>query len=330
MDLKTNYMGMTLRSPLVVSASPLSEYIQNIKMMEDAGAGAVVLYSLFEEQIRLEQHELHFHTTHGTESYAESLSYFPDMDEYKMGPEEYLNHIRKAKEAVKIPIIASLNGSTLGGWTDYAKEMEKAGANAIELNVYYIPTDMELSGGNVEQTYIDMLRAVKSAVDIPVAIKLSPFFSNMANMARRLDDAGANALVLFNRFYQPDIDLEEFEVVPNVQLSTSAAMRLPMRWIAILKDRIAADLAATSGIHTGLDAVKMLLVGANTVMLCSALLKHGIFHLQNIEKHLIEWMEKNGYDNVQEMIGIMSQQKTANPSSFERAQYMKALTYYKL
>ena len=330
MDLKTNYMGMTLRSPLVVSASPLSEYIQNIKMMEDAGAGAVVLYSLFEEQIRLEQHELHFHTTHGTESYAESLSYFPDMDEYKMGPEEYLNHIRKAKEAVKIPIIASLNGSTLGGWTDYAKEMEKAGANAIELNVYYIPTDMELSGGNVEQTYIDILRAVKSAVDIPVAIKLSPFFSNMANMARRLDDAGANALVLFNRFYQPDIDLEEFEVVPNVQLSTSAAMRLPMRWIAILKDRIAADLAATSGIHTGLDAVKMLLVGANTVMLCSALLKHGIFHLQNIEKHLIEWMEKNGYDNVQEMIGIMSQQKTANPSSFERAQYMKALTYYKL
>jgi dihydroorotate dehydrogenase (fumarate) len=330
MDLKTNYMGMTLRSPLVVSASPLSEYIQNIKMMEDAGAGAVVLYSLFEEQIRLEQHELHFHTTHGTESYAEATSYFPDMDEYKMGPEEYLNHIRKAKEAVKIPIIASLNGSTQGGWTDYAKEMEKAGANAIELNVYYIPTEMELSGGNVEQTYIDILRAVKSAVDIPVAIKLSPFFSNMANMARRLDDAGANALVLFNRFYQPDIDLEEFEVVPNVQLSTSAAMRLPMRWIAILKDRIAADLAATSGIHTGLDAVKMLLVGANAVMLCSALLKHGIFHLQNIEKHLIEWMEKNGYDNVQEMIGIMSQQKTANPSSFERAQYMKALTYYKL
>ncbi|HLF32669.1 MAG TPA: dihydroorotate dehydrogenase-like protein [Cyclobacteriaceae bacterium] len=330
MDLKTKYMGMTLRSPLVVSASPLSEYIQNIKMMEDAGAGAVVLYSLFEEQIRLEQHELHFHTTHGTESYAESLSYFPDLDEYKLGPEEYLNHIRKAKESVKIPIIASLNGSTLGGWTDYAKEMAKAGADAIELNIYYIPSDMELSGGNVEQTYIDILRAVKSAVDVPVAIKLSPYFSNMANMARRFDDAGANALVLFNRFYQPDIDLEEFEVVPNVQLSTSSAMRLPMRWIAILKDKIAADLAATSGVHTGLDAVKMLLVGANVAMICSALLKHGIFHLQNMEKHLVEWMEKNGYNSVEEMIGIMSQQKTADPSNFERAQYMKALTYYKL
>ncbi len=330
MDLKTKYMGMTLRSPLVVSASPLSEYIQNIKMMEDAGAGAVVLYSLFEEQIRLEQHELHFHTTHGTETYAESLSYFPDMDEYKMGPEEYLNHIRKAKETVKIPVIASLNGSTLGGWTEYAKEMEKAGADAIELNVYYIPTDMELSGANVEQTYIDILRSVKSSVDIPVAIKLSPYFSNMANMARRLDDAGANALVLFNRFYQPDIDLEEFEVTPNVQLSTSTAQRLPMRWIAILKDRIAADLAATSGVHTGLDAVKMLLVGANVVMMCSALLKHGIFHLQNVEKHMIEWMEKNGYESVEEMTGIMSQQKTPDPGTFERAQYMKALTYYKL
>jgi dihydroorotate dehydrogenase (fumarate) len=189
---------------------------------------------------------------------------------------------------------------------------------------------MELSGGNVEQTYIDILRAVKSAVDVPVAIKLSPYFSNMANMARRFDDAGANALVLFNRFYQPDIDLEEFEVVPNVQLSTSSAMRLPMRWIAMLKDKIAADLAATSGIHTGLDAVKMLLVGANVAMICSALLKHGIFHLQNMEKHLVEWMEKNGYNTVEEMIGIMSQQKTADPSNFERAQYMKALTYYKL
>lgn len=330
MDLKTKYLGLTLKSPLVVSASPLSEYLQNIKMMEDAGAGAVVLHSLFEEQIRIEEQELHYHTTMGTESFAESLSYFPDQGEYKLGPEEYISHISKAKEAVNIPIIASLNGSTIGGWTEYAKEMEKAGADAIELNVYYIPSDMELSGANVEQTYIDILRSVKSAVKIPVSIKLSPYFSNMANMARRLDDAGANALVLFNRFYQPDIDLDEFEVTPNVQLSSSQAMRLPMRWIAILKDRIAGDLAATSGIHTGLDAVKMLLVGANVTMLCSALLKHGIFHLQNIEKHMVEWMEKNEYNAVEEMIGAMSQQKTADPSAFERAQYMKALTYYKL
>lgn len=330
MDLKTKYLGMTLRSPIVVSASPLSEYIQNIKMMEDAGAGAVVLYSLFEEQIRLEQQELHYHTTMGTESFAESLSYFPEPEEFKLGPEEYIKHIQDAKEAVNIPIIASLNGSTIGGWTEYSKEMEKAGADAIELNVYYIPSDPTLSGSNVEQTYIDILRSVKSAVDIPVSIKLSPFFSNMANMAERLDDAGANALVLFNRFYQPDIDLDEFEVTPNVQLSTSQAMRLPMRWIAILKDKIAADLAATSGIHTGIDVVKMLLVGANVTMLCSALLKHGIFHIQNVEKHLIEWMEQNEYNSVEEMIGAMSQQKTSDPSAFERAQYMKALTYYKL
>ena len=305
---------MTLRSPIVVSASPLSEYIQNIKMMEDAGAGAVVLYSLFEEQIRLEQQELHYHTTMGTESYAESLSYFPEPEEFKLGPEEYLKHIQDAKAAVDIPIIASLNGSTIGGWTEYSKEMEKAGADAIELNVYYIPTDPTLSGANVEQTYIDILRSVKSTVDIPVSMKLSPFFSNMANMAERLDDAGANGLVLFNRFYQPDIDLEEFEVTPNVQLSTSQAMRLPMRWIAILKDKIAADLAATSGIHTGIDVVKMLLVGANVTMLCSALLKHGIFHIQNVEKHLIEWLEQNEYNSVGEMIGVMSQQKTSNPS----------------
>jgi len=330
MDLKTKYLGMTLRSPIVVSASPLSEYIQNIKMMEDAGAGAVVLHSLFEEQIRLEQQEIHYHTTHGTESFAESLSYFPEQEEYKLGPEEYLEHIQKTKDAVDIPIIASLNGSTIGGWTEYAKEMEKAGADAIELNVYYIPTDMSLSGGNVEQTYIDILRSVKSAIDIPVAIKLSPFFSNMANMAQRLDDAGANALVLFNRFYQPDIDLEEFEVTPNVILSTSQAMRLPMRWIAILKDKIAADLAANSGIHTGVDIVKMLLVGSNVTMVCSALLKHGIFHIQNMENHLVEWMEQNEYQAVEEMIGAMSQQKSADPSAFERAQYMKALTYYKL
>ncbi len=330
MDLKTKYLGMTLRSPIVVSASPLTEYIQNIKMMEDAGAGAVVLHSLFEEQIRMEQQELHYHTTHGTESFAESLSYFPEQEEYKLGPEEYLEQIRKAKEAVNIPIIASLNGSTIGGWTEYAKEMEKAGADAIELNVYYIPTDMTLSGANVEQTYIDILRSVKSVIDVPVAIKLSPFFSNMANMARRLDDAGANALVLFNRFYQPDIDLEEFVVNPNVILSTSHAMRLPMRWIAILKDKVAADLAATSGIHTGIDVVKMLLVGSNVTMVCSALLKHGIFHIQNMENHLVEWMEQNEYESVEEMIGAMSQQKTTDPSAFERAQYMKALTYYKL
>ncbi len=330
MDLSTKYLGMTLRSPLVASASPLSEDIGNIKKLEDAGVGAVVLYSLFEEQLRLEQEEYNFHTTQGTDAFAESLSYFPEVEDYKLGPELYLEHIQKAKEAVNIPIIASLNGSSLGGWTDYAKEFEKAGADAIELNIYYIPTNAEMTGAEVEQQYIDILKAVKGAVKIPVALKLSPFFSNFSNMAKRFDEAGADALVLFNRFYQPDIDLDEYEVTPNLLLSQSSAMRIPMRWIAILKDSIKADLAATSGIHTGTDVIKMLLVGANVTMLCSSLLKHGINHVKNIEDHMKQWMRENDYNAVSELQGSMSQKKSADPSSFERAQYMKAITKYQL
>lgn len=330
MDLSTKYLGMTLKSPLVASASPLSEDINSIKKLEAAGIGAVVLYSLFEEQLRLEQEEYNFHTTQGTEAFAESLSYFPEIEDYKLGPELYLEHIQKAKAAVDVPIIASLNGSTLGGWTEYAREFENAGADAIELNIYYIPTDASLTGADVEQQYIDILKAVKGAVKIPVALKLSPFFSNFSNMAKRLDEAGADSLVLFNRFYQPDIDLDEFEVTPNLLLSQSSAMRLPMRWIAILKDSIKADLAATSGIHTGTDVIKMLMVGANATMLCSSLLKHGINHVKNIEDHMKQWMREHDYKSVSEMQGSMSQQKTGNPSSFERAQYMKAITKYQL
>ena len=330
MDLSTKYLGMTLKSPLVASASPLSEDISNIKKLEDAGVGAVVLHSLFEEQLRMEQEEYNFHTTQGTEAFAESLSYFPEVEDYKLGPELYLEHIQKAKEAVNIPIIASLNGSSLGGWTDYAKEMETAGANAIELNIYHIQTDSNKSGAEVEQRYIDILKAVKGAVKIPVALKLSPFFSNFSNMAKKFDEAGADSLVLFNRFYQPDIDLDEYEVTPNLLLSQSSAMRLPMRWIAILKDNIKADLAATSGIHTGTDVIKMLLVGANVAMLCSSLLKHGIPHVKNIEDHMKQWMREKDYNSISELQGSMSQQKTSNPGSFERAQYMKALTKYQL
>ncbi len=330
MDLTTKYLGLTLRSPLVASASPLSEEIGNIKKLEDAGIGAIVLYSLFEEQIRLEQEEYNFHTTHGTDAFAESLSYFPEIDDYKLGPELYLEHIQKAKAAVSVPIIASLNGSSLGGWTSYAKEMENAGADAIELNIYNIPTNADMTGTQVEQQYIDILKAVKSAVKIPVALKLSPYFSNFSNVAKRFDEAGANALVLFNRFYQPDIDLDEFEVTPNLILSQSNAMRLPMRWIAILKDNIKADLAATSGIHTGTDVIKMMMVGANVAMLCSSLLKHGINHVKNIEDHMKQWMRENDYKSISEMQGSMSQQKIANPGSFERAQYMKAITKYQL
>jgi dihydroorotate dehydrogenase (fumarate) len=328
-NLTTTYLGMTLRTPLVPSASPLSEEIDNIKKMAEAGASAVVLHSLFEEQIQHEVHELHHHLTHGTESFAESLTYFPEPEDFVLGPEEYLEHIRKAKAAVDIPIIASLNARTDGAWSDYAKNFEQAGADAMELNIYNIPTDMKLTGAQVEETYIDIVKAVKAAVKIPVAVKLSPFFSNLANIARRLDEAGADGLVLFNRFYQPDIDLDELEVVPRVLLSTPQAMRLPMRWIAILYKRVAANLAATSGIHKAEDVIKMLMAGANVTMLCSVLLKHGIDQIRVIESGLTSWMEEHEYRSVIQMQGSMSQINCPDPSAFERAQYMKALQSFK-
>lgn len=330
MDLKIKYLGKTLSSPLVVSASPLSDSIDNIKKMEDAGAAAVVLYSVFEEQIIHDQREIHYQTTVGTDSFAEALSYFPEPDDYRLGPEEYLEHIRKAKAAVSMPIIASLNGSSIGGWTSYAKKMEDAGADAIELNIYFIPTDMNMSGADLESQYVEVLKAVKAAVNVPVALKVSPYFSNFANMAKRFDEAGADSLVLFNRFYQPDIDLEELEVVPNIMLSQSAAMRLPLRWIALLKDRVRADLAATSGIHSGLDAIKMVMVGANVVCLNSVLLKHGIDQIATIKNQMVDWMTAKEYESIAQMHGSMSQLKTGNPAAYERAQYLKALTTYKV
>ena len=325
MDLTTNYLGLKLRSPLVVSASPLSEDVDNIKRMEDAGAAAVVLYSLFEEQLRQDRFELNKNLEQGTESFAEALTYFPEPDEFRLGPEEYLKHIAAAKKAVKIPIIASLNGSSVGGWTEYARQIQQAGADALELNIYYIPTDPDLSGEVVEDTYINILRAVKSEVTIPVAVKLSPFFSNFSNMAKRLDQAGANGLVLFNRFYQPDIELESLEVKPNILLSTPMAMRLPLRWIALLHGRVNASLAATSGIHRAADALKMLMVGADVTMLCSTIIRHGIPQIAAIERDLIDWMEEREYESVNQLKGSLSQQNCAEPAAFERAQYMKAL-----
>ncbi|KAA0223416.1 dihydroorotate dehydrogenase-like protein [candidate division KSB1 bacterium] len=329
MELSTSYLGMKLRTPLVPSASPLSEEIGNIKRMEDAGAAAVVLYSLFEEQLRLETYELNHHLTYGTESFPEALTYFPQPQEFHLGPEGYLNHIRRAKQAVDIPIIASLNGSTVGGWIDFARLIEEAGADALELNVYHIPSDMTISGAEIEQRYVEVLKAVKAAVKIPVAIKLSPFFSNFANMAKRFDEAGANGLVLFNRFYQPDIDLETLEIRPNVLLSTPQALRLPLTWIGILSGRLKADLAATSGVHDATDVVKMLMVGANVTMMAAALLRYGIEHLRRVEQNLQAWMEEHEYESVQQMQGSMSQKNSADPSAFERAQYMKALQSYK-
>lgn len=326
MDLTTTYLGLKLRTPLVVSASPLSEDVDNIKRMEDAGASAVVLYSLFEEQLRHDRLELHQNLQQGTESFAESLTYFPEPDEFRLGPEEYLKHIAEAKKASKIPIIASLNGSSVGGWTEYARQIQQAGADALELNIYSIPTDMEMSGEVVEDNYLNILRAVKSNVTIPVAVKLSPFFSNFANMAKRFDEAGANGLVLFNRFYQPDIELESLEIKPNLLLSTPMAMRLPLRWIALLHGKLKASLAATSGIHRASDALKMLMVGADVTMLCSTIIRHGAPQIGMMERDMVDWLEEHEYESVSQLKGSLSQKNCAEPAAFERAQYMKALT----
>jgi dihydroorotate dehydrogenase (fumarate) len=324
-DLTTNYLGLKLPSPLVVSASPLSRDIDGICRLEDAGASAVVLYSLFEEQLRQEEMDLHYHLAAGTESFAESLTYFPQASEFHTGPEGYLNHIRKAKSSVGMPIIASLNGTTLGGWTKFAADVERAGADAIECNIYHIPTDPKLTADDVEKSYLEIVRAVKNTVTIPVAVKVSPFFSNFANMAHRLVDAGADGLVLFNRFYQPDIDLEELEIKPNVLLSSQQALRLPLTWIGILYGRVKASLAGTSGVHTAEDVVKLLMVGANVTMLCSSLMRHGINHLRHLEHELRDWMEEHEYESVEQMQGSMSQLRCPDPGAFERAQYMRAV-----
>ncbi len=325
MDLSTKYLGMQLRTPLVASASPISQEISHIRSLEDAGASAVVLYSLFEEQLRQENLELERDLNAGTESFAESLTYFPKTNEFHTGPEGYLNHIRKAKEAVDIPIIASLNGSTLGGWTKFAKQVEQAGADAIECNLYFVPTNMEILGSEVEEAYLDVLREVKTSVHIPVAAKLSPFFSNLANVAKRMDQMGTDGLVLFNRFYQPDIDLEELEIKPNVLLSGPQALRLPLTWIGILYGRIRASLAATSGVHGPEDVIKLLMVGADVTMMCSALLRNGIEHLRHVEQGVQQWMADHEYESVHQMQGSMSQLRCPDPAAFERAQYMRAV-----
>jgi dihydroorotate dehydrogenase (fumarate) len=325
LDLTTRYLGMRLRTPLVASASPLSHELADIRRLEDAGASAIVLYSLFEEQLRQESLELDFYLSEGSESHPESINFFPEPSEFHLGPDEYLDHIRKAKAAVTVPIIASLNGSSVGGWIQYATQIQEAGADALECNIYWIVTDPNMTSAEVEQHYIDIVQAVKTAVTIPVAVKVSPFFSNMANMAKRLDGAGADALVLFNRFYQPDIDLETLELTPRVLLSTPQAMRLPLTWIGILYGRLKAGLAATGGIHGAEDVVKLLMVGSNVTMLCSTLLRNGINHLRAIEQGLRQWMDTHEYESVKQMQGSMSQKNCADPSAFERAQYMRAV-----
>jgi dihydroorotate dehydrogenase (fumarate) len=325
MDLTTTYLGLTLKNPIVPSASPLSHTLDGMKQLEDAGASAVVMFSLFEEQLAHESDELNHYLSYGTESFAESLTYFPRAEDYTTGPDGYLELIRKAKESLKIPVIGSLNGISPGGWSKFAKAIQQAGADALELNVYYIPTDPKLTSADVEERYLEVLRAVKSNVTIPVAMKLSPFFSSPASMIQRLDAAGADGLVLFNRFYQPDIDLEKLEVTPGVTLSTSDVIRLPLRWVAILYGRLKASLGATSGIHTAHDVLKMLMAGADVTMMCSALLKHGPSHIKKVLADLDQWMLEHEYVSVAQMKGSMSQKSVADPAAFERAQYMKAL-----
>lgn len=330
MDLTTTYLGMKLKNPLVPSASPLSEDVDNIKRMEDKGASAVVLYSLFEEQLRMDSLQIHSAMTEGTESYAEALTYFPESHSLEIGTGSYIQHIQDCKKAVEIPIIASINGSSLSGWTQYAKEISEAGADALELNLYHIPTDPDMTGAQVEDQYVEVVRQVRAAVNIPLGVKISPFFSNLSNMAKRFEEAGANSLILFNRFYQPDVDLENLDIAPHILFSTPQALRLPLTWIGILYKRTSMDLAATSGIQTGRDVIKMLMVGANITQLCSTLFRHGINHIENLERELQQWMEEHEYESVEQMQGSMSQVNSPNPSAFERAQYIRAVTSHPL
>jgi dihydroorotate dehydrogenase (fumarate) len=330
MDLSTSYLGLTLKNPLVVSATPLTEDLGNIKKMEDYGAAAVVLHSLFEEQIELESSALDKGLSRGTESFAESLSYFPDLTSYNLGPEAYLEHIAKAKAAVKIPVIASLNGASTGGWVGYAKKMEEAGADALELNIYTIPTDPAVAGAQVEQGYCDLVRDVASSVKIPVAVKLAPYFSAMANMATRLEAAGARGLVLFNRFYQPDFDLEALEVVPSLQLSNPYELLLRLHWVAVLYGQVKADMAITGGVHTSYDVLKSMMAGAKVAEMASAVLKRGIDHVRTVLADLTLWMEEHEYESIRQMQGSMSERKVADPKSFLRANYMKVLSSYSL
>lgn len=329
-DLSTTYLGMNLQNPVVVSSSPLQKEIGNIRQMEDAGAAAVVMHSLFEEQIELESQELNRSLERGTESFAESLNYLPDMQSYNLGPEGYLEHLAKAKKAVSIPVLGSLNGVSPGGWTQYAKMMEEAGADAIELNTYYFATDPNLTASEIEQRYCDVVGQVKSCVKIPLAIKLNSSFSSMPNMARKLEQAGADGLVLFNRFFQPDFDLESLEVVPRLVLSTSDELLPRLSWVAIVYGHIRADMAITGGVHSATDVLKSMMAGARVAMMTSALLENGISHLAKVLVDLRAWMEEHEYESIRQMQGSMSAQSVANPGAFGRANYMNVLSSYVL
>jgi dihydroorotate dehydrogenase (fumarate) len=330
MNLSTKYMGLTLKSPLVVSASPLSEKLDNIKKMEDAGAGAVVLFSLFEEQIRQEQAAWDYLMGAGTDSFAESLSYLPPMDDFRIGIDRYLELIRKAKETVDIPIIGSLNGITAGGWVDYATAFQEAGADAIELNVFHVPTDLSMPGVEMEYRYLHVLKLVKEKVSIPVALKLNPYFSAFGHSAKLFAENGADALVLFNRFYEPDFNIDTLEITNALELSSPTEIRLPLLWLGILYGKTKASLAATTGVQGSTELIKYLLAGADVVMTASCLLKYGIRYIYQILAELEVWMRARDFHSVEEMRGVMSQQQVADPAAYERANYIKALKGYRV
>lgn len=327
MNLNTRYMGLELKHPLVASASPLSDSVGGIQRLEDGGAAAVVMHSIFEEQIRLEHQAISQALNAGAHSVAESLSYFPDMDfdDFTAAPQEYLELIRRATEAVDIPVIASLNCISHEGWADFAAQLEQAGAKALELNIFAVETDLDVSSQTVEQRYLDSLHQVKQAVSIPVAMKLSPFFSAFGHMAGRLDAAGADALVLFNRFYRPDIDIHKLEVLPTLNLSHASEIRLPLLWIAVLKDRVKASLAATTGVETSEEVIKYLLAGADVVMSAAALMRHGPHHCSELVTGIEVWMEDHGFNSIDEVRGIMSHSQVGDPKLFERVNYLRML-----
>lgn len=327
-NLATSYLGFTLKNPLVASAGPMTDSMDRLRMLEEAGIAAVVLPSLFEEQLQQESESLDASLSQGADSHREARGYFPELPDYNLGPDDYLEHIRRAKAAVKVPVIASLNGTTPGGWVKYAKLMQEAGADALELNIYSIETNPNISSAEVERRYAELVAQVKRSVKLPLAVKLSPYFSAPANFAMALSRAGADALVLFNRFYQPEFDLEHLDVVPSLHLSTSRELNLRLHWTAILFGQVPAEIAITGGIHTGEDAIKAMMAGARVACMTSALLHHGAGHIRTVLEEMVRWMDEHEYWSVQEMQGSMSQRRVANPAAFERANYMKVLGVY--
>jgi dihydroorotate dehydrogenase (fumarate) len=327
-DLSTKYLGLSLKNPLVVAACSLSDQLDNLRKQEAAGAAAIVLHSLFEEQISHDEEEISKVYQHGADSYAEALSYFPEMQDYRLGPDSYLEHIGRAKKAVKIPVIASLNGISRGGWTRYARLIQDAGADALELNIYFVAADVQMTSQEVEGQYCDLVAAVKQSVAIPLAVKIGPYFSSVGHVAQKLVEAGADGLVLFNRFLQPDIDLESLDIRPKLELSTKFEQLLPLRWVAILRGRIEASLALSTGIHGPKGLLKALLAGADVGMVASVLYQKGPDHLRSILEGVKQWMEEKEYESVEQLKGSMSQANCPDPAAFERGNYMKALTSF--